>query len=103
LYAGDWAFVVVPRWLAQAGWTPGNIASAEFWGETLVHLPAATPRLWSNVLTNEQIAGSDSGEEVCVKVSEILQHFPVGLLGAAVPAGEETRDKRFGGEAAALA
>jgi len=78
----DSALAVVPRWLAHAQSPSGHIPSPEFWGDTLLHLPAPAPLLWRNVLTGERIAAARADEGVSVKLGDILRHFPVALLTA---------------------
>lgn len=89
----EWALVVVPRWLAHARCMQGSIPSPEFWADTVVHLPMPGPACWRNTLTNEQVLHAGSNGHNCIKVGEVLRHFPVALLSATASSGQQSRGK----------
>lgn len=91
-HGDDFALVIVPCWLAQAQCRPGTIPSPEFWGDTAILLPAL-PLAWRSVLTSERVGCTGSNDGAHLKVGEVLRYFPVGLLTATMPAGDESRGK----------
>lgn len=69
------AMVVVPRFLTHLI-EPGEYPFGEaVWKDTMIQVPMGSKLNFTNVLTQQAIAGSD-----VMFVGEILQHFPVALL-----------------------
>ena len=74
----SWAIVVVPRWLARAGFPLPPQGTGKFWENTAVQLPKAAPALWKNVFTNGSLSsGGKSGR--MIRLHDLGQ-FPVALL-----------------------
>lgn len=75
----DWALVVVPRWLARAGFPMPPQGSGRFWGNTAVRLPKTAPLDWTNAFTNEKIRSEGKGSSRTIRMDNMAQ-FPVALL-----------------------
>ncbi|MDI6710280.1 MAG: malto-oligosyltrehalose synthase [Bacillota bacterium] len=83
---GDgWALVAVPRLAARLRLRgvpgSGGLPETAFplgeaaWGDTALLLPEGAPGRWHNIFTGEKVAGE------CLRVADLLRHFPVALLG----------------------
>jgi (1->4)-alpha-D-glucan 1-alpha-D-glucosylmutase len=79
----SWAIVVVPRWLARAGFPLPPQGTGKFWGDTRLLFPKAAPVEWKNVFTNEivRVEGKNGGRAIRM---DSLGQFPVALLSAEV-------------------
>jgi len=53
---------------------------AEAWGETVLHLPAAAPRRWVDIITGNEIETSRAAPANALALSDVLKNFPVALL-----------------------
>jgi (1->4)-alpha-D-glucan 1-alpha-D-glucosylmutase len=80
---GQWCATVTPRWttqLAPVGRAPLGSAA---WKETRLRLPEGAPEEWENALTGERVkAAEEAGGAKSLAVGEVLERFPVALLGA---------------------
>ena len=73
---GDsWILSVAPRFLIQLIDEKSLPLGEEVWGDTRVILPEEMPCQWKDLVLGRVIGGKKS-----MLVSEILRHFPVGLL-----------------------
>jgi (1->4)-alpha-D-glucan 1-alpha-D-glucosylmutase len=77
----SWYVVVTPR-LTVALTQPGCFPLGAIWEDTSVRLPESSPAKWHNVF-DARSEYSKSGKSRVWKVSELLQRFPVALLGNA--------------------
>jgi (1->4)-alpha-D-glucan 1-alpha-D-glucosylmutase len=75
-----WALVVTPR-LSSALTQPGDFPLGEIWENTFLNLPTTAPAKWRNVFEPET-EYSNSGKSHSLKLSRILQSFPLTLLAA---------------------
>ena len=80
----SWAVIVVPRWLARAGFPLPPQGTGQFWGDTAVQLPKAAPAQWKNVLTNGIVKVEGKNGRRVIHLAE-LGHFPVALLTPETP------------------
>ncbi|MGC1904964.1 MAG: malto-oligosyltrehalose synthase [Candidatus Acidiferrum sp.] len=78
-HRNDWALVVVPRWLARAGYPMPPQGSGRFWSDTAVRLPKTAPLEWRNIFTNEQIKSAGKSSARIIRM-DYLSRFPVALL-----------------------
>jgi (1->4)-alpha-D-glucan 1-alpha-D-glucosylmutase len=76
-----WLLVVTPR-LTAALTSPGQFPLGDMWQNTFVRLPEEAPSKWRN-LFEPRAALSGSGKSQELKVSELLQRFPLALLESA--------------------
>jgi (1->4)-alpha-D-glucan 1-alpha-D-glucosylmutase len=76
-----WSLVVTPR-LTAALTSPGQFPLGDIWQNTSVRLPEEAPSEWRN-LFEPGAAHSGSGKSQELKVSELLQKFPLALLESA--------------------
>jgi (1->4)-alpha-D-glucan 1-alpha-D-glucosylmutase len=74
-HRGEWALVVVPRWLAKEK----NSVGAR-WQGTAVVLPKDAPEEWSNALTGASCKSQVLDGKRVVNVEGSLADFPVALL-----------------------
>ena len=79
--------MVVPRWLARAGFPLPPQGSGKFWGDTAVQLPKSAPKEWKNVFTNGIVKTEAKHGNRAIRIESLAQ-FPVALL-----TGEVTRNK----------
>ena len=70
---GLWALVIAPRLLTTLV-NPGEFPLGNVWGDTALEVPEGSPTVWHNVFTGNEIKGER------LLISEILKHYPVGLL-----------------------
>ncbi len=77
----SWAVVVVPRWLARAGFPLPPHGSGHFWGDTTLQLPKTAPAEWKNVFTNGTVTAEGKNRGRAIRI-ENLGQFPVALLTA---------------------
>src|SRR5580704_12302355 len=75
----DWAVIVVPRWLARAGFPLPPQGTGQFWGDTRVLLPKAAPTQWKNVFTNGIVTVEGKNASRLIRLNDLGQ-FPVALL-----------------------
>jgi (1->4)-alpha-D-glucan 1-alpha-D-glucosylmutase len=75
----NWALVVVPRWLARAGFPSPPHGTGQFWGDTELQLPKGAPSKWRNVFTNGIVTTDDKNRSRAVRMDALAQ-FPVALL-----------------------
>jgi (1->4)-alpha-D-glucan 1-alpha-D-glucosylmutase len=75
----NWAIVVVPRWLARAGFPLPPQDIGNFWGDTAVQLPRTAPTEWRNVFTNEFASAKGKSAGRAIRIDSFGQ-FPVALL-----------------------
>jgi (1->4)-alpha-D-glucan 1-alpha-D-glucosylmutase len=75
----SWAVVVVPRWLARAGFPLPPHGAGKFWGDTTVHLPKTAPNRWKNVFTNGIVESKTKNGGRTIRIDDLGQ-FPVALL-----------------------
>ena len=75
----NWAVIVVPRWLARAGFPLPPQGTGQFWGDTAVQVPKATPAQWKNVFTNGIVNLERKNGSRVIRL-ESLGQFPVALL-----------------------
>jgi (1->4)-alpha-D-glucan 1-alpha-D-glucosylmutase len=78
-HRNEWATVVVPRWLARAGYPMPPQGSGNFWGDTALRLPKAAPVEWINVFTNERVTSEGKGSTRTIRMDKLGQ-FAVALL-----------------------
>ncbi|HEV2137092.1 MAG TPA: malto-oligosyltrehalose synthase [Terracidiphilus sp.] len=78
-----WCLTIVPRFttrLAPSGRMP---LGSTVWQDTFISLPDHAPQSWQSMLTSDKIsAGSETGGKRALRLSDILDHFPVALLEA---------------------
>ena len=76
------ALIVAPKWLANSGMdlAKGFDESGwkTFWEGTEIVVDDERAKIWRNVLTGEDVATNPSTGRIAL--SELLKHFPVGLL-----------------------
>jgi hypothetical protein len=75
----NWAVIVVPRWLARAGFPLPPQGTGPFWGDTAVQLPKAAPTQWKNVFTNGIVKLEAKNGRRSIRIDD-LGPFPVALL-----------------------
>jgi (1->4)-alpha-D-glucan 1-alpha-D-glucosylmutase len=75
----NWAVVVVPRWLARAGFPLPPNGTGKFWGDTTVRLPKTAPNRWKNVFTNRIVETKTKNGGKTIRLDDLGQ-FPVALL-----------------------
>lgn len=73
--SGGWAVTIAPRFLTSLVKEGEYPLGEKIWSDTRVSPPSGFPREWTNVVT-ERHARSEGG----INVSEVLDHFPCGLL-----------------------
>jgi len=73
-YHDHYILLVAPRF--SAGMVPADIFPVgKSWKDTSIILPESENSEWRNAITGANIKAADS-----VKVSEVLKHFPIGVL-----------------------
>jgi (1->4)-alpha-D-glucan 1-alpha-D-glucosylmutase len=75
----EWALIVVPRWLARAGFPLPPQGTGKFWGDTALRLPKTAPAGWENVFTNEAVTTEGKNAARTIRMDKLGQ-FPVALL-----------------------
>lgn len=73
-YGKHTAIAIVPRFLTDVI-EPPQFPLGDIWGDTAIILPEGSESNWYEAIVNHDIAASPN-----ILVSQILQHFPVGLL-----------------------
>ncbi len=73
------AVIVVPRWLARAGFPLPPQGTGQFWGDTAVQIPKAAPTQWKNVFTNGIVKVEEKNGRRVIRLADLSQ-FPVALL-----------------------
>jgi (1->4)-alpha-D-glucan 1-alpha-D-glucosylmutase len=76
----DWVLIVVPRWLARAGYPTNLDGSDRFWGNTSIGVQEAAPASWKNIFTGETVETHGTGRKRGLHVGPLLRNFPVSLL-----------------------
>jgi (1->4)-alpha-D-glucan 1-alpha-D-glucosylmutase len=74
-----WSVIVVPRWLARAGFPLPPQGPGKFWGDTTIQLPKAAPTEWKNAFTNEVVQSQKKNGSSLIRMEDLAQ-FPVALL-----------------------
>lgn len=74
-----WSVIVVPRWLARAGFPLPPQGSGKFWRDTTIQLPKAAPTEWKNAFTNEVVQSQKKNGSSLIRMEDLAQ-FPVALL-----------------------
>jgi (1->4)-alpha-D-glucan 1-alpha-D-glucosylmutase len=75
----NWAVIVVPRWLARAGFPLPPKGTGQFWSDTTIQLPKAAPAQWKNVFTNGIVKIDGKNGSRVIRLDDLGQ-FPVALL-----------------------
>jgi (1->4)-alpha-D-glucan 1-alpha-D-glucosylmutase len=75
----EWAIVVVPRWLARAGFPLPPHGTGDFWRDTILKLPKGAPTQWKNVFTNGIVTPQRKNGGRAIGLAD-LGEFPVALL-----------------------
>jgi len=75
----SWSVIVVPRWLARAGFPLPPHGTGPFWGDTVLTLPKAAPAQWKNVFTNGIVTFESKNGGRAIRIDD-LGAFPVALL-----------------------
>jgi (1->4)-alpha-D-glucan 1-alpha-D-glucosylmutase len=73
---------IAPKWLAGSALHRDWNASAQFWGDTSIMLPAGASRAWRNVFMDEWM-DTQSPDHDRIRMADALRHFPVALLSSA--------------------
>jgi (1->4)-alpha-D-glucan 1-alpha-D-glucosylmutase len=76
------ALVIAPKFLAGFEMDHLSAGVQTFWQDTAIHMPAAKTNKWLNLLTGQTFeTGTDRQDRPGqLRVSDVLQHFPVALL-----------------------
>jgi (1->4)-alpha-D-glucan 1-alpha-D-glucosylmutase len=88
-HGDEQAIVVIPRWVVDASSQTEPLGHSDFWGETTLRLPRATPRTWSNVFTASTAEAQASDGESFFALADLFKAFPIALL---VPAEKSGAD-----------
>ena len=72
---GQWALIVVPRFLVGLVPYPQAPLGRGVWQDTVVRLPAGAPHTWRQRFSEQALQG-----DARISVGEALAHFPVALL-----------------------
>jgi (1->4)-alpha-D-glucan 1-alpha-D-glucosylmutase len=75
----SWALIVVPRWLARAGFPLPPHGGGNFWGDTALQLPKGAPTEWKNIFTNAVVEAEGKTGGRSIRMDQLAQ-FPVALL-----------------------
>ncbi len=75
-----WVVAVAPRLIGAMVYRGKLPLGAEAWGETVLHLPAAAPRRWVDIITGNEIETSRAAPANALALSDVLKNFPVALL-----------------------
>lgn len=76
---GKWLVVAAPRLLhgiAKAGIFPLE----RMWGTTVLEFPPQMPRLWKDILTNEEVDLSREADTHSIATSRLFRHLPFSVL-----------------------
>jgi (1->4)-alpha-D-glucan 1-alpha-D-glucosylmutase len=76
----DWVLIVVPRWLARAGYPRNLDGSDRFWGNTDVSIQEGAPVSWKSIFTGETVEAHGPARKRSLHVGPLLGKFPVALL-----------------------
>ncbi|HEV2420595.1 MAG TPA: malto-oligosyltrehalose synthase [Candidatus Acidoferrales bacterium] len=72
--------VVVPRLLKSVPARTGSFPLGQVWGTTALEISETLPRLWTNVLTNEEIDLAELQDRGTLPVSHLFELLPLAVL-----------------------
>ena len=75
-----WVVAVAPRLVGTMVYRGKLPLGVEAWGETVLHLPAAAPRQWVDIITGNEVETPLAAPENALALSDVLKNFPVALL-----------------------
>jgi (1->4)-alpha-D-glucan 1-alpha-D-glucosylmutase len=78
-----WCLTIVPRFTTRLATSRRLRLSTVAWQDTLISLPDHAPQSWQNVLTRDKVsAAAEADGKRALRLSEVLERFPVALLEA---------------------